>query len=133
MHGLVAIFLEVIALAIILILIGLFVLVVLVFAMRVIAVSIISLTIVMSSVIMIALVALMVVAILAMMLLVAQVTAVCDGKISRPLLSWLFLLLDLLKNAGCFIGSLTLLEKGNKPTQVRGTIYLSPQTCTDVL
>jgi hypothetical protein len=39
---------------------------------------------------------------------------------SRLLLVWLLLLLDLVKDAGHFIGSLTLLEKGHKPKRVRG-------------
>jgi hypothetical protein len=44
-----------------------------------------------------------------------------DGKMSHLLLFWLLLVLgDLLKNAGHCIGSLTLLEKGNKPKQVHG-------------
>ncbi len=43
-----------------------------------------------------------------------------DGKVSRLLLFWLLLVLgNLLKNAGYFICSLTLLKKGNKPKQVR--------------
>ncbi len=44
--------------------------------------------------------------------------AACNEKMSRLLLFRLFLLLDLLKDAGRFIGSLTLLKKGNKPKQV---------------
>jgi hypothetical protein len=101
----------VIALAIILLLVGLFVLVVLVFATRVIVMLIVLMTIVMSSVVAIALVALMVVAILAMMLPVAHVMAVVDGKMSRLLLFQLCLFLDLLKDAGRFISSLTNAQK----------------------
>jgi hypothetical protein len=121
MHGLAALFLEVIVLAIILLLIGLVVLVVPVFATRVIVASIVLMTIVRSVVIAIALVALMVVVVLATMLPVAQSLAVHDRKMSQLLLFWLPLFLgNLLKNAGCFIGSLTLLEKGNKPKWDRG-------------
>jgi hypothetical protein len=98
MHGLVAIYLEVIALANILLLAGLFVLVVLVFATRMIVASIVLITIVMSLVIAIALVASMVVAILAMMLPVTWVTAAWDRKMSHLLLFWPFLLLYLLKD-----------------------------------
>jgi hypothetical protein len=71
-------------------------------------------------VIAIALVALMVVAIFATMLPVAQIMAACDGMMTRLLLFGLFLLFDLFKDADCFIGSLTLLEKGNEPKRVRG-------------
>jgi hypothetical protein len=110
----------VIALAVILLLVGLFVLVVLVFAMRVIVALIVLMTIVMSLVIAIALVALMVVAILAAMLQVARITAACNRKMSRLLLFGLFLCIDLLKDASCFTGSLTLLKKGNEPKQVSG-------------
>ncbi len=39
---------------------------------------------------------------------------------SRFLLFGLFLLLDLLKDAGHFIGSLTQLKKGNEPKRVHG-------------
>jgi hypothetical protein len=55
------------------------------------------------------------------MLPVAQFRAVHDGKMSHLLLFWLLLVLDdLVKNASRFIGSLTLLEKGNKLKQVHG-------------
>jgi hypothetical protein len=119
MYGLVALFLEVIALAIILFLVGLFVLVVLFFATRVIVASIVSMTVVMLLVIAIVLVASMVVAVLATMLPVAQIAAVRNGKMSRFLLFWLFFFLDLLKDSGRFIGSLTLLKKGDEPKWVR--------------
>jgi hypothetical protein len=62
----------------------------------------------------------MVVANFATMLLVAQITAARDRKMSHLLLFWLFLLLDLLKDIGHSTGSLTLLKKGNKPKRVRG-------------
>jgi hypothetical protein len=75
---------------------------------------------VMSSVIAIASVALMVVAILATTLPVAQITAASDRKMSRLLLFRLLLLLDLFKNAGHFIGSLTLLEKDYELKRVHG-------------
>jgi hypothetical protein len=119
-HGLLALFLEVIMLAIILLLVGRFVLVVLVFATRVIMAQIVLMMIVRLLVFAIVLVALMVVAILATILLVAQITAACNRKMSRLLHLGLFLLLDLLKDASCFIRSLTLLEKGNELKQVSG-------------
>jgi hypothetical protein len=120
-HGLVAFFFEVIALAIILLLIGLLALVVLVVATRMILASIVSMRIVGSLVIVIVPVALMIVALFALMLSVAWFTAARDGKMSHLLLFWLlFVLGNLLKNAGCFIVSLTFLEKGNKPKRVHG-------------
>jgi hypothetical protein len=123
MHGLVALFLEVIALAIILLLMQLFVLVVLVFATRVIMASIVLMTIVRLLVVVIVSVALMVVVILAMMLRVAQITAMRDGKMNHFLCFWL-LLLDLLKDAGHFISSLTLLKKGNEPKRIHGHHFI---------
>jgi hypothetical protein len=112
-HGLITHFLEVIVLAIILLLVGLAVLRVLVVAMRMIVVLIITMTIVGSLVIAIALVALMIVAIfVATMLLVAWFTATGNRKMSHLLLFWLlFVLGNLLKNARCFVGRLTLLKK----------------------
>ncbi len=41
--------------------------------------------------------------------------AVSDGKMSRLLLFWVLLLLELVKDTGRFIGSLTLLDTGHKP------------------
>jgi hypothetical protein len=108
-------FLEVIVLVIILLLVGLFVLLVLVFAGRVVVALIVSMLAVMSLVIAIVLVTSMVVAVLAMILSVAQITAASDGKMSRHHLFQLLFLLDLVKDAGRFIVSLTLLEKGCEP------------------
>ena len=119
MHGLVTLFLEVIALTIILLLVGLFVLVVLVFATRVIVVSIVLMTIIILLIVTIVPVALVVVMILATMLLVAQITAASNGKMGHLLFFLLFHLLDLLKDTSHFIGSLMLLEKDNKPKWVR--------------
>jgi hypothetical protein len=64
----------------------------------------------MSLVVAIALVALMLVAVLATMLLVAQITAGSNRKMSRLLLSLLLFVLDLVKDTDCFISSLTLLK-----------------------
>jgi hypothetical protein len=110
-HGLVALFLEVIALAIILLLIGLAVLRVLILATRTIVVLIILIMIVGSLIVM--WVALMIVEVLvAMMLPVAWFTAAHERKMSHLLLYWLlFVLGDLLKNASCFVSRLTLLKK----------------------
>ncbi len=119
-HGLVTLLLKVIVLAIILLLVGLFVLVVLAFATRVIMASIFLMATVMLLFIVIALVALMVVVVLATMLPVARITAASDRKMSRLLLFWLLLLLELVKDTSCFISSLTLLEKGFEPKRVRG-------------
>ncbi len=121
MHGLIALFLEVIALAIILLLIGLVALIVPDVATRMIVASIILIRIVGSSVIAITLVALMIVAILTTMLPVAQFTAMRIKKMSRLLLFWLlFVLGNLLKNACRFIGSLTLLKNGDEPKRIHG-------------
>jgi hypothetical protein len=79
-------------------------------------------TIVGLSVVAITLVTSMVVAILvAMMLPVACFMAACNGKMSHLLLFWLlFVLGNLLKNAGLFVGRLTLLKKSNELERVRG-------------
>jgi hypothetical protein len=120
-HGLVALFLKVITLAIIFLLIGLVALVVLFVAIRMIMALIVMMTTVGSSILAIALVTLMVLRLLVTMLPVAQIMAACDGKMSRLLLFWLLIVLgNLLTNACLFIGSLTLLKKGNTPKRVRG-------------
>jgi hypothetical protein len=64
----------------------------------------------------------MVVAILvATMLLVAQLTATRDGKMSCLFFFWLlFVLGNLLKNASCFVGRLTLLNESNELERVHG-------------
>jgi hypothetical protein len=72
-------------------------------------------TIVRLAIIAIALVALMMVAVVTTaMLTVAQFTAMRDRKMSRFLFLWLlFILGDLIKNASCLVGCLTLLKEGN--------------------
>jgi hypothetical protein len=122
-HGIITLFLEVIALAIILLLVGLF-LVVLVFMTRVIVVLIVLILTVMLPVIPIALVTFMVVVVLATMLPVACITAASNGKMSRLLLFWLLFLHDLVKVSGCFIGSLTLFEKSYEPKRVGGHCFV---------
>ncbi len=120
MHGLVALFLEVIALAIVLLVVGLVVPPVLVVALTMIMALIVLMTIVRLAIVTITLVALIVVAtFLAMVLLVAQFTAMCGGNMSHTLFLWLLLVLgDLLKNASCFVGCLTLLKEGNHSERV---------------
>ncbi len=113
MHVLVTLYLEVIVLAIILLLIGPFVLDDLVFTTGMIVASIVLMATVMSLVVAIALVSSMVVVILATMLPIAQITAASNGKMSHLRLFWLLFLLDLVKDAGCFISSLALFKKGN--------------------
>ncbi len=114
MHGLVALFLEVIATAIILLVIGLVALHVLVGASRVIVALIVSMTIVGSLIIAVALVALMVVAIFTTaMLTVAQFTATCNRKLSHFPFLWLLVLGNLLENASRPVGCLTLLKEGD--------------------
>ncbi len=120
MHGLVALFLEVIALAIILLVVGLVVPCVLVVALTTIMALIILMTIVRLAIIAITLVALMVVRIfVATVLLVAWFTASCGRNMSHTLFLWLLLVLgNLLKNASRLVGPLTLLKEGNHFEQV---------------
>jgi hypothetical protein len=115
MHGLVALFLEVIALVIILLVVGLVVPCVLVVALTMIMVLIISMTIVRSAIVAIMSVALMVVRIfVATVLLVARFMATCGRNMSRTLFLWLLLVLgNLLENNSRLVGHLTLLEEGN--------------------
>jgi hypothetical protein len=120
LHGLVTLFLEVIALAITLLLVGLFAFVVLVFATRVIMALIFSMLTVMLSFFAMMSVASMVVTIFATMLPVAQILAASNSKISRILLFQLFFLLDLVKDVGRFISSLTWLKEGHEPKRVCG-------------
>ncbi len=130
MHGLITLLPEVIALAIIPLLLGLF-LGLLVFATRVIMALIVLMATVMSLVVGITLVDLMVVAIFATMLWVAQIMDARDGKMSRLLLFWLLLLLDLVMDTSCFIGSLTLLKKGIAKEGPWAPFCSFLQTCTD--
>ena len=120
MHGLVALFLGVIALAIILLVVGLGAFQVLVIMSRAIVALIISMKIVRLVIVAIVSVALMIVAIFpTAMLTVAQFTATCNRKMSRFLFLWLLLILgDLIKNASCLVGRLTLLKEGNHSEQV---------------
>ncbi len=120
MHGLVTLFLEVIALAIILLVAGLVVPCVLVVASTRIMASIVSMIIIRLGIIAITYVASMVIAIfVATVLLVAQFTATCSRNMSSTLFLWLLLVLgNLLKNASCLVGRLILLEEGNHSEQV---------------
>ncbi len=112
MHGLVALFLEVIVPAIILLVVGLVAPHVLVVALRAIVALIVSMMIVGLSIIVVALVASMeVVKSTTAMLTVARFTATCDRKLSRFPFLWLLVLGDLLKNASHLVGCLTLLKE----------------------
>ncbi len=114
MHGLVTLFLEVIAHAIILLVVGLVASHVLVVALRAIVAPIVLMAIVRLSIIMVALVTSMIVAIvMTAMLTVAQFMAMCDRKLIRFPFLWLLVLGDLLNNASRLVGCLTLLEEGN--------------------
>ncbi len=114
MHGLVALFLEVIAPAIILLVVVLVAPHILVVASRAIVAPIVSMKIVRLSIIVVALVALMVVAIFTTATLtVAQFMATCDRKLSRFPFLWLLVLGNLFKNASHLIGCLTLLKEGS--------------------
>ncbi len=104
-----------IALAIILLVVGLVVPCTLVVASTTIMASIVLMTIIRLAIVAITLVASMVVAIfVATVLLVAQFTARCGRNMSRTLFLRLLLVLgNLLKNASCLVGCLTLLKEGN--------------------
>jgi hypothetical protein len=113
MHGLVALFLEVIASAITLLVIGHVASHVLVVVSRAIMASIVLMTLVGLSIIAAALVILMIVAkIKAAMLTVAQFTATCNRKLSRFPFLWLLVLGNLHKNASRLVGCMTLLKEG---------------------
>jgi hypothetical protein len=118
MHGLVALFLEVIALAIILLFVGLAALRVLVVMARMIVVLIVLMTIVRLAIVAITSVAPMIVAIfVATMLLVAQFTAMHGRKMSQFLLFWLLLVLGNLLESH-LVGRLTLLKDRDKLERV---------------
>jgi hypothetical protein len=119
-HGLVALFLEVIALVIILLVVGLVVPPVLVVASTTIMASIILMTIIRLAIATIASVALMVVAIfVATVMLVARFMATSSRNMSHTLFLWLLLVLgDLLENASCLVSCLTLLKEGNHSERV---------------
>ncbi len=120
MHGLVTFFLEVIALAIILLVVGLVVPCVPVDASTTIMALIIWMTIIRLAIVTIMSIALMVIAIfVATVLLVAQFTATCCRNMSRTLFLWLLLVPgNLVKNASCLVGRLTLLQEGNHSERV---------------
>ncbi len=114
MHCLVTLFLEVITLAIILLVIGLVAPHVLVVAVRAIVSPIVLMMIVGSSIITVASVALVIVAIFTTaMLTVARFTATCNRKLSRFPFLQLLVLGNLLENASCLVGCLTVLKEGN--------------------
>jgi hypothetical protein len=114
-HGLVTLFLEAITLAIILLSVGLVVPHVLVVALTTIMALIISMMIIRLAIVAIKLVALMVIAsFVVRVLLVSRFTATCGRNMSRTLFLWLLLVLgNLLENASCLVGYLTLLKEGN--------------------
>jgi hypothetical protein len=115
MHGLVALFLGVIALAIILLVIGLVAPCLLVIASTTIVASTILIMMVRLAIVVIPLVTLMVIAVLVTaMMMVAQFMATGGRKKSYFPFLWLILVLgDLLKNASRLVGCLTLLKEGN--------------------
>jgi len=119
-HGLAALFLEVIALAIILLVVGLVFPCVLVVASTTIMAAIVLMMIIRLAIVAIISVASMVVVIfVATVLLVAQFTATCSRNMSRTLFLWLLLVLgDLLENTSCLVGCLTLLKEGNLSERV---------------
>jgi hypothetical protein len=119
-HGLVILFLEVIALVIILLVVGLAVPRVLVVASTTIMALIVSMTIIWLAIIAVVSVASMTVAVVATaMLAVARLTATCSRKMSRFLFLWLILILgNLIKNASHLVGRLTLLKEGNHSERV---------------
>ncbi len=120
MHGLVALFLGVIALAIILLVVGLGTFQVLVVTSRAIVASVNLMTVVRLVIVAITSVASMiVVVVMTAMLMVACFTATHGRKMSRFLFLQLLLILgNLIKNASCLVGHLTLLKEGNHSEQV---------------
>jgi hypothetical protein len=120
MHGLVAPFLGVTALAIILLVVGLGAFRVLVITSRVIMALIVLMMIVRMVIIAITLVALMIVAIFpTAMLMVARFTATRSRNMSCFLFLWLLLILgNLIKNASCLVGCLTLFKECNHSERV---------------
>ncbi len=120
MHGLITLFLEVIALAIILLVVGLAVPCILVVASTMIMASIVSMIIIRLAIVAITLVALMVIVIfVATVLLVPQSMAMCCRNMSRTLFLWLLLVPgNLLENTNRLVGRLTLLEEGNHSERV---------------
>jgi hypothetical protein len=120
MHGLLTLFLGVIAIVIILLVVGLGAFHVLVVTSRAILASVISMTIARLVVIAITLVASMIVAVVTTaMLMVARFTATFGGKVSRFLFLQLLLILgNLIKNASRLVRRLTLLKEGNHSEQV---------------
>jgi hypothetical protein len=119
-HGLVTLFLEVITLAIILLVVGLAVPCVLVIVLTTIMALILLMMIIRSAIIAVMSVALMIVVVGATaMLAVARFTATCGRKVRSFLFLWLLLILDdLVKNASCLVGCLTLLKEGNHSERV---------------
>ncbi len=114
MHGLVTLFLEVIALAIVLLVVGLVAPHVLVVALRAIVVPIVLITIVGLLIIVVTLIALMIVMVFTTaMLMVAQFMTTCTRMLSCFPFLWLFVLGNLLENPSCLVVCLTLLEEGN--------------------
>ena len=120
MHGLVALFLGVIVLAIILLVVGLCALQVLVVMSRAIMVLIVFMMIVRLAIVAVAFIASMIIMIfMTTMLMVAQFTATRGRKMSHFFLFQLLLVLgNLLKNASCLVGCLTMLEESNKLERV---------------
>jgi hypothetical protein len=119
-HGLVTLFLEVIALVIILLVAGLAVPRVLVVVLTTIMTSTVSMTIIWLAIIAVTSVTSMTVAVVVTaILVVAQLTATCSMKMSRFLFLRLLLILgNLIKNASRLVGCLTLLEEGNHSERV---------------
>ncbi len=110
---------EVIVFAVISLLVGLF-LEVLLFATSVIIASIIAMVTMVLAFVAIALVASMVVAVLATMMPMVWVMTPSNREMSCLLLLQLLLLLELVQDTNCFVGSLALLKKGHEPKRVRG-------------
>ncbi len=120
MHCLVALFLGVIVLAIFLLVVGLGAFQVLVVTLRAIMALIVSMRIVRLVIVAIALVALMIVTVVTTaMLMVARFMAMRGRNMSHFLFLWLLLVLgNLIKDASCLVGRLTLLKEGNHSEQV---------------
>jgi hypothetical protein len=119
-HGLVTLFLGIIALAVILLVVGLAVPRVLVITPTTMMVLIVSMMIIRSAIIAVASVALMMVAVVATaIMVVARFIATWGRKMSRFLFLCLLCIVgDLIKNTSHLVGCLTLLKEGNHSERV---------------
>ncbi len=128
MHVIILLF-GVILFAVISLLIGLF-LKLLLFATRVGIALIILRAFIVSAFVAIALVTLMIVAVLVMMMSVVQAMAASNRKMISLLLLWLYLLLELVKDTGCFVSKKAKSQRGSMGAVLVVSTNLSAFGCT---